>query len=791
VVFCCEIFDWFLWLEETMLIPLLFRKLLRAIGVLAMLQMQASPTFSEEKIVFEKDVAPLLKTHCSKCHGAAKKESGFDVRRRFTLLKGGDSGPGFVVGDPSKSLVIERIEDGDMPPEGEPRLPEDAIAILRKWIKTGASIQEDAEPPLPEGETSENSFDEAARNHWAFQPVRKVTPPDVNDRNWLCSPVDAFVLAKLQERGWKPAQPAGRAVLIRRVTFDLTGLPPTPEEVASFVRDTSPDAYEKVVDRLLESPHYGERWAQHWLDVVRFAESEGFEYDRHLPDAWRFRDYVIGSFNSDKPFNQFVTEQLAGDEIDPENREYQTAAVFHRLGAVRRNAGNPDIALSRNEVLTERTNIIGEAFLGLTIGCARCHNHKLEPITQKDYYRLQAYLAATEEHNVNLATEKVVLAWEQQTESINAQIKKLKSQLDQAEGEQQEKINDRISSLESQLPAQLPTIPGIRNDFENQTEIHVLRRGIWEQKGVRVGPRPLSVLVASSVPELSSDVKRPRTALAEWIVDEKNPLTARVIVNRLWQHHFGAGLVATPNDFGTHGAPPSHPKLLDWLAQALIDHQWRLKPIHRYIVLSNTYRQSSSVSPSNPSQQVDPENRLLWKFNRRRLSGEEIRDAMLATAGRLNLKQHGKSVITPVDKELIGLLYKPEQWEVTPDLAEHDRRSIYLIAKRNLRLPFMEAFDAPALQSSCPRRQSSTHSAQALELLNGDLANEMAVSFATRLQTECNGSHDQIVTRAYELAIGRRPTRRERQLSLQFLETQPLSEFALAIFNLNGFVYVD
>jgi len=774
-----------------MLVLSLSRNCLRAIGVFAIVPMLAVSTCADEKIVFEKDVAPLLKSHCAKCHGAEKRESGFDVRRRFTLLKGGDTGPGFVAGDPSRSLMIERIEDGEMPPEGEPQLTKEAISTLKTWIRTGALIQGKTEPALPEGESSETSFDEAARNHRAFQPVRAVTPPAVIDQNWVGSPIDAFVLAKLQERGWKPAPPAGRAVLIRRVTFDLTGLPPTPEEVAEFVQDTSPDAYEKVVDRLLDSPHYGERWAQHWLDVVRFAESEGFEYDRHLPDAWRFRDYVIDSFNADKPFSRFVTEQLAGDEIDPGNQEYQTAAIFHRLGAVRRNAGNPDIALSRNEVLTERTNIIGEAFLGLTIGCARCHNHKLEPITQKDYYRLQAYLAATEEHNVKLVSAEAARAWEQQTEAINDQIKKLKGQLNQAEGDQTEKLNSQITSLESQLPAQLPTIPGIRNDFEHQTEIHVLRRGVWEQKGVRVGARPLSVLVASSVPELSGDVKQPRTALAEWLVDEKNPLTARVIVNRLWQHHFGAGLVATPNDFGTHGSAPSHPELLDWLAQTLIDHQWRLKPIHRLIVLSNTYRQSSSVSQSNPAQQADPENRLLWKFNRRRLSGEEIRDAMLAATGRLNLKQYGKSVITPVDKELVGLLYEPEQWEVTPDLAEHDRRSIYLIAKRNLHLPFMEAFDAPALQSSCPVRESSTHSAQALELLNGEFANKMAKAFASRLQHDGNGSHDRIVSRAYELAVGRSPTQRERELCLGFLQTQPLSEFALAIFNLNGFVYVD
>ncbi|MDA0283947.1 MAG: DUF1549 and DUF1553 domain-containing protein, partial [Planctomycetota bacterium] len=631
---------------------------------------------------------------------------------------------------------------------------------------------------------------ENVRQHWSFQPVRKVTPPEVANAAWLQTPVDAFTLAALEQRNWQSAPVATRTELIRRVYFDLLGLPPQPEEIAAFVNDESPYAYEKLVDRLLASPHYGERWAQHWLDVVRFAETEGFEYDRHLPDAWRFRDYVIDSLNTDKPFDRFIMEQIAGDEILPDDPQNLAAVIFHRLGAVRRNAGNPDIALSRNEVLTERTNIIGEAFLGLTVGCARCHNHKLEPITQKDYYRLQAYLAATEEHNVLLVPPAEKEAWEKQSAAINDQIKELKQQAAAASGGQKLQLQAQITQLEYSVPPHPPTIPGIRNDVENRTAIHVLRRGVWEQKGVAVGPRPLSVLVPLSEPELSSDVALPRTELARWIADARHPLTARVIVNRIWQHHFGTGLVRTANDFGTHGERPSHPELLDWLAQSLVANGWHWKPLHRQILLSNTYRQSSNVEVSTDIAESDPENRLFWKFNRRRLSAEELRDSMLAVSGRINLHSHGPSVMVPVDPELVNLLYKPAQWRVS-EKTTHGRRSVYLIAKRNLRLPFMESFDAPALQTSCSARETSTHAPQALELLNGAFANEMAAAFADRLADEGDNQPEQIVERGYWLALGRPPTYRERELSLEFLRDEPLVEFALALFNLNGFVYVQ
>ncbi|MEZ6061612.1 MAG: PSD1 and planctomycete cytochrome C domain-containing protein [Planctomycetaceae bacterium] len=764
------------------------------VAALLLLAVTATAQGDEQPLTFEQQVAPILDRHCFRCHGSEQREAGLDLRRRFTIVEGGDSGPAIVAGRPEQSLLIQLIDDGAMPPEGEPRLSDEDADVIRQWVHSGAETAGKTEPPLSDAGDFEAGFSEGERNHWAFQPVPEVTPPEVPNTSWVNTPVDAFVLEKLWKHGWQPAPKASKATLIRRVYFDLIGLPPTPQEVAAFENDTSSTAWQDVVDRLLASPHYGEKWAQHWLDVVRFAETEGFEYDRHLPDAWRYRDYVIDSLNDDKPFDQFVTEQIAGDELSTDNLQYQAAAVFHRLGAVRRNAGNPDIALSRNEVLTERTNIIGEAFLGLTVGCARCHNHQLEPITQKDYYRLQAYLAATEEHNIMLIPDTEAQAWNDETIAINKQIKMLREAAELTDGEEKQRLEQQVRSLTATLPPNPPTIPGIRNDFQNRTSIHVLRRGIWEHKGVAVGPRPLSILVSASMPELPADEPLPRTRLAEWITDSEHPLTSRVVVNRLWQHHFGTGLVKTANDLGTHGEPPSHPELLDWLAGTLVKGGWQWKPIHRLIVLSSAYQQASRLpheADTAARTAVDPENRLLWKFSRRRLSAEELRDAMLAVSGRINLKAGGPSVMPPVDPVLVDLLYNPSQWKVADDPSEHCRRSIYLIAKRNLRLPFMEAFDAPALQTSCPARESSTHAPQALELLNGAFANQTAAAFADRLVRECGDDHAAVVDRAFRLAIGRGPTAAERQLSREFLRDQSIDEFALAILNLNGFAYVD
>ena len=745
----------------------------------------AGPVEAEGDRFFREKIRPVLEASCFGCHSATatKLKGGLLLDSREALIRGGDTGPAAVPGQGADSLLLQAIrhEDGLEMPPGKPKLADPVIADFERWVNMGV--------PLPGPDGAAPRLDEA-RRHWAFQPVKKGSPPAVVDAARVRNPVDAFVLAGLEERGWKPAPPAGRVEWLRRVTFDLTGLPPTPEEVEAFVLDTSPDAFERVVDRLLDSPRYGERWAQHWLDVVRFAETEGYEYDRPIPDAWRFRDYVIDSLNRDKPFDRFLTEQIAGDEVDSEDPECRVASTFHRLGPVRRNAGNPEIALSRNEILTERTDILGTAILGLTVGCARCHNHKLEPISQKDYYRLQAYVAATEEDDISLVSPTEKADWEAASGKFKRELADLQKKVKRATGEEKSRLKAEIEALELHAPVPIPTIAATRNDFEKRTAIHVLKRGVWENKGEPVGPRPPGILVADDLPELSVDVRDPRTRLALWLVDPKHPLTSRVLVNRIWQHHFGLGLVKTVNDFGTKGDRPSHPELLDWLASTLVEGGWKLKPVHRLLVLSNTYRQSGRSPIAAEASLSDPENRLLWHARRRRLTAEEIRDAMLAVSGRLNPKAGGPSVMVPVDPVLTKLLYKPSQWRADPSRDEHDRRSIYLLAKRNLRPPFFETFDAPTMLSSCARRESSTHAPQALELLNGKLSNDLAAAFARRLARETNGEPERVVDRAFRLAIGRSPTPEERTISLAFLRDQTPEEFALAVFNLNGFLYV-
>ena len=723
---------------------------------------------------FREKIEPVLKAQCYLCHSRQAEEVKGGLRLDFKagVLRGGDSGPAVVAGKSGESLLIQAIrhEGGmAMPPKKERKLSDKIIADFVKWVEMDALDPRDREPT----DADDSKFEEA-RKHWAFQPIRRMGTP-------------ARPAAFIDERTGRSAHPTDKRTLIRRVTLDLIGLPPTPEEIDAFVSDESVDAYEKVVDRLLASRHFGEKAAQQWLDVVRFAETEGYEYDRHIPGAWRYRDYVIDSFNKDKPFDRFLTEQIAGDEIEPENRECLTASIFHRLGPVRRNAGNTDIALSRNEVLTERTDILGAAVLGLTVGCARCHNHKLEPITQKDYYRLQAYLAATEEHNIVLATPDEQAAWEAETKKGKEEIARVQKQAQAAtEAAEKDRLARLIEDLEEKLPAPLATIPSTHNDFAKRTAIHVLKRGVWENKGEPVQPRPLSVLVADDVAEVSPGETQPRTQLAKWLTSPTHPLTARVIVNRLWQQHFGVGLVKTANDFGLKGERPSDPEMLDGLAATLIDNGWRLKPLHRLMVLSNAYRQKNVAWP--PSAERSAEGGQATTA--RRLSAEEIRDAMLAVSGRLNPKAGGPSVIVPVDPELVDLLYKPSQWAITSDVSEHDRRSVYLIAKRNLRLPFFENLDAPALQTSCARRESSTHPPQALELLNGSLANDLAQAFAKRLERECGSDRDKTIDRAFRLALGRAPTANELQRSSEFLREQPLGEFTLALFNLNEFLYV-
>ncbi len=642
------------------------------------------------------------------------------------------------------------------------------------------------------------------RGHWAFVKRATTAVPAfslASDKAWAKSPVDAFILQRLKKEGLKPSPPADRAALIRRVYFDVIGLPPSPREVAEFIADKSPDAWQKLIEKLLASPHYGERWGQHWLDVARYAETDGFEYDTHRRDAWRYRDYVIRAFNDDKPYDRFVTEQLAGDETGG-GEETLVAAGFNRLGPLRKNAGNQEVASSRNEVLTEMTNAVGSALLGVTLGCARCHNHKFDPIRQSDYYRVQAYFSAVYDKDVVKATPEQQAAWkakaepiEQEMKTVTATMKRLQGKQDAASLDQKESLTKKLEELQEKMPEPLPALHSVTNMSEKKSPIHLLARGDYTAKGDRVGMRPLGVLLADGAPELPETTEKPRAELAKWIVAPENPLTARVMVNRIWQYHFGLGIVGTSNDFGRMGARPTHPELLDYLANEFVSGGFSVKHIHRLILNSNTYQQASQL-PSDPALKAlaatkDPENKLLWRFNRQRLEAEQIRDAILAVSGTLNPKQGGPSIMIPIDQGLVNTLYKPSQWAPAKDPTEHNRRAIYLIAKRNLRLPFMEVFDAPDMQVSCARRESSTHAPQALELMNGTFANEQAEALAKRLEAEAGPNLRRQIDLGYRLVTGRAARPAEIRLALDFLKAQPKREFALALLNLNSFLYVN
>ena len=638
-----------------------------------------------------------------------------------------------------------------------------------------------------------DAYTPAERRHWAFQPRSNPPLPSLSpeDRAWVKQPIDAFILARLRKEGLAPAPPAGRRTLIRRAFLDVTGLPPKPEEVERFVRDKSPAAWTRVVDDLLARPEYAERWAQHWLDVVRYAESDGFEYDYHRSDAWRYRDYVIDSFRADKPYDQFLREQLAGDEIDSSDQQMLVAASFHRLGAYRKNAGNQDAAYNRNEVLVEMTNVIGSGILGVTLGCARCHDHKFDPIRQKDYYRIQAFFSQTQFRDVPRYTPEQEAAWKAKTAAINAEVRPLKRQVKTATGAAKVELEAKIDALENTLPEPLPVLGTVADDPKQYVPVHVLFRGDAGNPGDQVGPRPLGVLLPDGAPEWSDQAPDPRLALAKWITDPANPLTARVLVNRIWQHHFGTGIVATPNDFGRMGSRPTHPELLDFLADRFVEGGFRMKPIHRMILLSSAYQQDFvPVKPALAAER-DPDDKLLWGFPRHRLDAGELRDSMLFVSGKFNPQKGGPSVIVPIEPELTKLLYKPWQWVVNPDPKQFYRRSIYLFEKRNMRLPFMEVFDTPDRQLSCERREESTHAPQALELLNGTFSQEMAAAFADRVIEAVGPSHEKQVDRAYALALGRPPDPAERKAALQFLRDSPLREFTLAVFLLNDFLYVN
>jgi hypothetical protein len=735
-------------------------------------------TRPETERLFEAKIRPVLASGCLKCHGGQKVRGGLRLDARAALLKGGEHGPAVVPGDPDSSLLIQALrhthEDIRMPP-GK-KLPAPVLEDFARWVRAGA--------PWPEGVSLAPSV--RGQGLWAFEPVREVEPPPDPD-GWSANPVDRFVRAKLRDKGLEPAGPAGRRTLIRRATFDLTGLPPTPEEVDAFLADQAPGAWGRVVERLLAAPGYGERWGRHWLDVVRYADTGGFESDLRYPQAWRYRDYVIRSLNADKPLDRFLQEQVAGDELWPGDSDAVEATALYCVGPAL-----PESAMVSDQLeyewLTDAADTTGAAFLGLTLGCARCHDHKYDPITQKDYYALQAVFAASDRP----FPDKI-------------RVLRIKA------------LNGLLS--DAPVPKGLLNDPRCTVQTEDKVGFHLfhrrqplevrrLRRGELSKPEERVGPAfPAALAPAGHGPEVAGlpGTKR-RAALARWLTAPENPLTARVLVNRVWGWHFGRGIVRTPNDFGTQGEQPAHPELLDWLARDLIGHGWSLKHLHRVLLLSNTYRMRGAAGGNG--LRVDPEDRWLWHFPRRRLEGEAIRDAMLACAGTLSPKASGPPVVPPLSpQELTGLFDARGKWPVTRDAAEHTRRSVYLLVRRIFVYPLFAAFDPPEVMTSCPQRARTVVPAQALTLLNSPLARAQADAFARRLLGECGERPGEIVAGAWLLAFGRPATRTEAERALRFLRPgtaapagsggagRPLrvalADLCLALFNANEFAYVD
>jgi hypothetical protein len=683
---------------------------------------------------------------------------------------------------------------------------------------------------LPAGGVTKKKSPKAVEKSWAYRTPIRPKIPAVKNKDWVRNPLDAFILARLEEEGLSPASEVPPEQLIRRLSFDLTGLPPTPEEVERFVKDKTPGAYERLVDRLLASPHYGERWAMYWLDLVRYAESDGFKADDIRPAAWRYRDYVIGALNSDKPYDRFIREQLAGDELYPDDPDALLATAFNRHFPDEYNARN--LEQRRQEILNDITDTTGQVFMGLTFGCARCHDHKFDPIPQKDYYRLQAFFAAFWPRDDLLVARKHELAsYQKQQQEWEAKTAELRQELRTMEEPYRQRIAasnkrkfaknlqdaydtpcDQRTPVQQQLASMLAKQlvvtqqemskamkPEVRKQWQDVAKhmadfdrlkpqsppialgitdvgpvappTYFLQRGEWRKKGEEVSPGFLSIIDAKPVtipaPAPGAKTTGRRSVLAQWLTHPDHPLTARVMVNRLWQHHFGRGIVATPSDFGEQGEPATHPELLDWLAREFVERDWSLKAMHRLMVTSATYRQSSRHDAA--AAKVDPDNHLLWRMNRRRLEGEALRDAMLSVSGLLNLKAGGPSIFPELPAEVS---VPRGGWPVTKDSRERNRRSVYIFVKRNLRYPLFAAFDAPDSNETCARRHVSTNAPQALMLLNSKITLDLARAFAGRVLRETSAEPAKLVERTYRLALGRAPDSAEAKLSLEFLDKQ-------------------
>ncbi len=708
---------------------------------------------------FEKEIRPLLVKRCYQCHGKGTDiKGGLRLTSRAAILHGGETGAAAQPGKPGESLLLEavRYQGFEMPPEG--KLPDEDVAKLARWIELGVPWPtEDSPDDVTARDDRPYEASDAQRAHWSFQPLAPATPPEVVDHQWPAGDIDRFVLSTLEARGLRPNPPAERRALLRRVTYDLTGLPPTPEETAAFLADASPLALDTVVDRLLASPHYGERWARHWLDVVRYADTAGETADYPVPSAYKYRNWVIDALNADLPYDAFIREQIAGDLLAAEGppEEFAARTVATGFTAVSRRFGY-DPQNYQHLTIADTLDVLGRSILGLSIGCARCHNHKYDPISAEDYYALYGIFSST----------RYAFAGGEETKRPRDMVPLVPqsevARLEQERAEQLAKIDQPLKQIEEQLatlktiiqsppsPEALAALQTAAAEFEKQiagkkterdqvarrelyetcygvvegtpADTQIQKRGEPTRLGAEVPRHFLSILGGDRLPPGAGSGRR---ELAEWLVRGSNPLTPRVIVNRVWHYHFGKGLVQSTNDFGLRGRKPSHPALLEYLAGKFVAEGWSLKRLHREIVLSRAYQMSSADEPHG--LEIDPDNESLWRFDRQRLDAESIRDSILLVSGDLDTSRGGVHPFPPVDS------WNFTQHQPFKAVYDHRQRSIYLMVQRSQRHPFLALFDGADPSASTSERSSTTTPSQALFLMNNPFIHNQSDALAAQI----------------------------------------------------------
>lgn len=800
----------------------------------------STAALADNRRIFEEKLRPVLAKHCAACHTGPSAQSGFSVSTFDAVLQGGKKGLALLPGNAASSPLVQYVRG-----ERTPRMPLGAILPEADIAAIAAAIDSMEKTAAP-------ALSRDTHMEWLLRKPSKPEPPAVAGDTWVINPIDRFVLARLERKGLTPAPPAGRRTLIRRAYFDLLGLPPSPEAIDRFVSDTDPKAWEKLVDSLLADPRYGERWARHWLDLVRYAESDGFAIDSERPTVWRYRDYVIRAFNNDKPYDLFIKEQLAGDEMrdsratEKDRSERLVALGYYRLGTWEADANSKKQL--RLDFLNEVTGTTTATFLGLTVGCAQCHNHKYDPIPQRDFYRMQAFFAAT---GIDELPAPFIDA--ESPKEMKRLLRQYEDAADTA-GEEVERRRDALkqryialNSLKEEDPKVAAFLRelGVQNAFFQEREEEIFRTAEWkayieardEQRRIselarRYRPVAYAVrdLVPPNVPELprthvlaSGDLAAPgeavepgflesiegkseaaqipfqgnsagrRQALAAWIASAENPLTARVMVNRVWQQHFGEGIVRTPSDFGKNGARPTHPELLDWLAVTFVEKKWSLKELHRLMLSSATYQQASAHPEQKRASEIDPANELLWRRNWGRVDAESLRDSLLSLSGRLQSARGGPGVLLDVPPDVADG-FEFFKWFASPP-SEQLRRTIYTFQRRSVMNPMVEVFDGASIAAACPRRSATTVPPQALTLMNGELTNTEARHFAARVLEESAADAARSIERAFHLVLGRAPSPTERAEAGQLLGRYPpqraLEHLGAVLFNTNEFLYIE